>query len=316
MSSAFSASAIVTCYNLEWSIGRAIESVLFHVEHGPVRQVVVVDDGSSDRSREIISSYAERHSCILPVFKENGGAGSARNTAIRAADFDLLAFLDGDDLWTTEKFEIQSKWIAQLPEAGLYVGDYRIHLPDSEVVLRTETPDFQTSNSRHETLRQLFLSGGVLPSATIARKQVLEAAGCFDESLRNLEDEDMWLRVADKHSIQRTPGIVLEKFEHAGNLSSNVLACVQSVDDMTKAYLEIEPGLERYSAKREQRVRMMRGKALISVGERGRARQEFLRAWLAAPHALKPMIFMTAASLFENPDAALTNLKVLLGKAT
>lgn len=101
-----SISAIVTSYNSKGTIGPAIESVL--AQSFKPQEIIVVDDGSSDGSKEIINSYSGE---IQIAFRENGGPSKARNHGIELASESWLAFLDGDDIWHPKKTRITDRGI-------------------------------------------------------------------------------------------------------------------------------------------------------------------------------------------------------------
>src|SRR5437764_4532232 len=86
-------SIIISSYNYARFLGAAIDSAL--AQTYPHCEVIVVDDGSTDESRDILASYGTR---IVPVFKENGGQASSMNAGVRASKGDVLIFLDSDDL--------------------------------------------------------------------------------------------------------------------------------------------------------------------------------------------------------------------------
>jgi glycosyltransferase involved in cell wall biosynthesis len=92
-------SVVICCYNNEPYIGAAIRSVIANDD--PDTEIIVVDDGSTDRSREVIMGID--HPSIKPVFKENGGQASAFNAGVANSDGDVLCFLDGDDFFTPLK---------------------------------------------------------------------------------------------------------------------------------------------------------------------------------------------------------------------
>src|SRR5438094_1927496 len=96
-------SAIITTYNYAQFIDGAIECALQQTRRPD--EIVVVDDGSTDETAEIVARYSAEG--VRYVYKENGGAGSARNRGIRETDGDLLAFLDADDRWALEKTDLQ-----------------------------------------------------------------------------------------------------------------------------------------------------------------------------------------------------------------
>ncbi len=98
-----SISVLINNYNYANYLPQALDSVL--AQTVAATEIIVVDDGSTDDSRAVISSYAARHSTILPVLKPNGGQGSAYNAGVAKASGDILCFLDSDDTWFPRKIE-------------------------------------------------------------------------------------------------------------------------------------------------------------------------------------------------------------------
>lgn len=96
-------SVILNNYNYADFLGEAIESVLKQTYQN--YEIILVDDGSTDSSREIIAHYAQENSVIVPVYKENGGQTSAFNAAFQKANGEIIALLDSDDYWYPEKLE-------------------------------------------------------------------------------------------------------------------------------------------------------------------------------------------------------------------
>src|SRR5690348_7331204 len=92
-------SAIVTTYNYARFVPEAIESILQQTVRPD--EIVVVDDGSSDNTAEVVARYAAAG--VRYVYQANGGAGAARNRGLRETQGELVAFLDGDDRWLPEK---------------------------------------------------------------------------------------------------------------------------------------------------------------------------------------------------------------------
>jgi glycosyltransferase involved in cell wall biosynthesis len=110
-------SAIITTFNYEAFLPHAIESVLNQTL--PPDEVIIVDDGSTDRSAELVRRYGRR---ILYVWQANQGPGTARNLGIRISRGDLIAFLDSDDLWFPRKLELQNAALARDGELDLVFG--------------------------------------------------------------------------------------------------------------------------------------------------------------------------------------------------
>lgn len=103
------ASIIITSYNYEKFLPRAIDSALKQTY--PSKEIIVVDDGSTDNSRHIINSYGDR---IIPIFKENGGLNSATNAGFFASRGEIIFFLDADDIFFPHKVETMVNYFLQV----------------------------------------------------------------------------------------------------------------------------------------------------------------------------------------------------------
>src|SRR3954469_7166587 len=114
-------SVVIPVYNGEAFLDQAIESAL--AQTWPRTEVVVVDDGSTDRSAEIAGSYP-----VELVRQENRGVGAARNRGVDAANGELLSFLDQDDMLRPEKLERQLEALLAEPEAGMSSCQMRVFL--------------------------------------------------------------------------------------------------------------------------------------------------------------------------------------------
>jgi glycosyltransferase involved in cell wall biosynthesis len=170
-------SAVIPAYNAEQFISGAIQSVLAQTHK--IDEIIVVDDGSTDRTAEIAAGFPG----VRVIQRPNGGPGAARNTGIHAASGEWIGFLDSDDLWVPRKTEIQLGYVT--PEAG--------------VIHANRFDPIHFGNLWH---RQAHLS----PSGAIVRKQALLDVGGFEESraVMSVEDLNLWLRIAltDWHFVK------------------------------------------------------------------------------------------------------------------
>src|ERR1039458_6471559 len=115
-------SVVIATYNRASMLREAIDSVLAQTE--PVREVIVVDDGSTDNTRDVLSGYGSR---IVALYQPQSGASAARNRAIRAATGEWIAFLDDDDIWLDSKIERQMVIAKGNRNLGLvYCSDYAV----------------------------------------------------------------------------------------------------------------------------------------------------------------------------------------------
>jgi glycosyltransferase involved in cell wall biosynthesis len=149
-------SIIIGNYNYDRYVGQAIESCL-NQTYSKV-EVIVVDDGSQDRSRDVIASYGDR---IIPVFKENGGQPSNYNAGFAASRGEIICFLDSDDLFTPNKVETLVKVFQSSPEIGWYF--HSIQLIDEH---KTPLPISITENypTQECDFRKYIVSGHIPPS--------------------------------------------------------------------------------------------------------------------------------------------------------
>jgi len=158
------ASIIIMNYNYADFLSIAISSALSQTY--PNVEVVVVDDGSTDNSRDIINAYGEK---IVPVFKKNGGQASALNAGYKVCKGDIICFLDADDLFLPEKVAQVVKTFQKYPEAewvfNQYVSVETKEITDSTLYELFES--IQTENSEGEILKIDFrknLNNGKFPT--------------------------------------------------------------------------------------------------------------------------------------------------------
>jgi len=198
-----SVSVIVPAYNTASLISEALNSVF--VQSYRNFEVVVINDGSPDTEalEQALKPHLER---IVYVSQRNRGPAGARNSGIRQARGEFLAFLDSDDSWTPEYLASQIKLFEQNPSLDMVYSD-AFYYPDSQSPGKTY---MESCPSRGPvTVEALVLEQCHVPiSCTVARKQTILDAGLFDEALPRCDDYDMWLRVAchgAKISYQQKP---------------------------------------------------------------------------------------------------------------
>ncbi len=203
-------SVVIPAYNRAWILTEAVDSVL--AQDFRDFELIVVDDGSSDNTPEILASYG---SSVRVLKQPNRGVSAARNRGIAAARGQLVAFLDSDDFWLPAKLRQQVDFFQAHPETmicqtqelwirnGLRVNPKRRHLKFSGLI-------FERSLS-------LCL---VSPSAVMIRKCLFEAVGVFDEQLPACEDYDLWLRISWRYPIHLIDtALVVKRGGHADQLS-------------------------------------------------------------------------------------------------
>ena len=124
-------SAVVITYQLERYLERSIDSVLAQDYPAELLEVIVVDDGSTDSTPDIVASYGER---VRYIRKDNGGLNSSVNRGFAEASGELLALQDGDDEWTEGRLRRQVEVLQARPEVALVHGDMQVIDDEQRVV--------------------------------------------------------------------------------------------------------------------------------------------------------------------------------------
>ena len=182
-------SVVMPAFNVDWCVRRAVDSVL--AQSFREWELVVVNDGSTDGTRGVLSSYGQ---AIRVIEQENRGMSAARNAGIRAARGSLVAFLDADDCWLPEKLARQVELLRSRPEIGFCSTSARIENPGGELLNL-----WQFRHKSTDVLQTLFAENAAIAggcSAVVVRKELLDRVGLFDERLRGFEDPDLWIRLA------------------------------------------------------------------------------------------------------------------------
>jgi glycosyltransferase involved in cell wall biosynthesis len=195
-------SVIIPAYNAEIFLREAIGSVLGQA-YRPI-EVNVVDDGSTDGTAQIAAGYGDAVKCIR---QPNAGPAAARNRGIAAAQGDVLAFLDADDVWTEGALEAQMSCLASNPSA-------RIALGLTQLLRLTDTKGVPRFEPFGEPWHLLSLG------AAVVRRAVFQRAGHFDESTRSAEDIDWFLRAREAGvTLARHERVVQHYRLHGGNMT-------------------------------------------------------------------------------------------------
>ena len=161
------------------------------------RAIVVVDDGSTDRTATIVEDFKERWPAVRLVRTQKRGVSHARNIGIAHCEAPFVAFLDSDDLWDTTKLERQlTLFSTGGPTLGFVYCGYR-HI--DEAGRRLGKPSPMAPRKRNDLFRDLLIESNVLSgscSAVVVRRTLLDQVGGFDQGMVFGEDWDLWIRLA------------------------------------------------------------------------------------------------------------------------
>ena len=188
-------SVVIPTYNRAQFLERALLSVLQQsVLPG---EIIVVDDGSRDRTTEVVERIRSQHTLKIIYFRQqNRGPGAARNTGVSLARHDIIAFLDSDDHWLRKKVELQFEPLMNNPTTrishtrekwfrrGIHLNQKKIHQPQAGDIFKS--------------CLKLCCVG---MSTVMMYRSLFHEYGPFDEQLPCCEDYDFWLRAATKESF-------------------------------------------------------------------------------------------------------------------
>jgi glycosyltransferase involved in cell wall biosynthesis len=275
-------------------IGEALDSVLAQTALSRIIEIIVVDDGSSDASRDVIWRYAAQHPLVVPLFKPNGGVSSARNAGIARATAPYIAFLDGDDVWYPDKLAVQLVAAADHPSVAVFYGDFECEEEGHRNVTRARRLSQQTP----DPLKDIFLHGvTILPSAAMIRKDVLAQLGGFDESLAAMNDGELWTRIALRHAFLHVEGTLLRKRERPDNLTAQFALREMGRRRISEQVFALRPDLLRYRGKRTAYIETQCGLAALAKDEKSAARRRFLKAAVNAPFSPRGWIYVAMTLL-------------------
>ena len=190
-------SVIIPAYQAESTIARALDSVL--AQTALPAEVIVIDDGSHDRTREIVGGYVSRDTpCAFRLIEQqNLGAGAARNRGLLASGSGLVAFLDADDEWLPDKLS-RSLSEMEATAADLVSHDYL----RAEGGTSAHIECAYNFNRRPDPFVDYFLRGYIATSTVVARIQLLLDVGGFDPSLRAGQDYELWLATISASGVR------------------------------------------------------------------------------------------------------------------
>jgi len=280
-------SVIIPTYNRAHLLGRAIQSVLNQTYQD--FELIIVDDASSDNTEEVVKSF---HDDRIKYIRhdENKGAGAARNTGIKAARGEYIAFQDDDDKWLPNKLEKQVKVLEDSPpEIGVVYTDFQRFDKKSE-----NKPKMVKVMRISGDIHGALLEDNFIGTPTVlVKKQCFEKVGMFDEELPQLEDWELWIRISKYYHFRYIKEPLVDSYEVAGGISSNAPAHIVARELILKKHFEDISQNSKLLAEHIYGI----GTDLCHQGETKRGRSYILQAIKVYPFNIK---FLLAAfvSLF------------------
>ncbi|MCL2659506.1 MAG: glycosyltransferase family 2 protein [Acidobacteriaceae bacterium] len=258
-------SVIIPAYNAAPFIKETLDSVFAQTYKN--FEVIVVNDGSPDTPalEKILAAYCSR---IVYIQQENRGPSAARNTGLKAAASDLVAFLDADDIWLPNYLEVQTKFLHDHPEYDLVYCNAKFF--GDSIHDGTEYMNLCASEGEATAIAILMRRCHVFTSIT-ARRAAL-ASVLYDESLRTSEDFDCWIRfAASGHRIGYHRKVLVHYRKHGASLSASRARMSESgLHVLDKSLALWPPDAPEYKqvlatrAKRTAELEILRGKIALN----------------------------------------------------
>lgn len=216
-------SVMMPAYNAGLHISAAIDSVINQSYSN--WELIVVDDGSTDNTQDIIKKYAAADGRVKPIFAKHGGRGKARNLCLANCGGDFIAMLDSDDIAISTRFEKQADFLLNNPDIAA-VGGQCYSFTDIPVADAGKVIPWPTSP---DVVRSWFDSGkmGIANCAAMVRKDVFKKYGAYDERLLRAQDYGFFRRLVSKGvALAALPDFVL--FYRQENLIPSIKYFVDS----------------------------------------------------------------------------------------
>nr|WP_294170432.1 glycosyltransferase family 2 protein [uncultured Sphingomonas sp.] len=285
--------AIIPAHNAEGTIDATLASVRAQTHRE--LEIIVVDDGSTDGTRQRVRSHAAADSRIRLVAQANGGVAAARNRGIAEASAHYLAPVDADDVWHPDKIARQLALIENSSEVGLVCTAYSVLDEQGRVTMESGG----SSPRNHQFLdlcERNFIGNG---SSALLRRSAIEGCGGYDESLRRqgaqgCEDLKLYLCIAEHHRIEMIRSPLTGYRQLPDNMSSDAGQMLRSFDLVAAEFCRRRPELRaRFAAHRTYLICWLAHRALKA--QRWRQTLELSTQLFTRPSRALPQAFAAAA---------------------
>lgn len=288
-------SVVIPAYNVGSFIRSAIGSVLNQTYQD--FELLVVDDGSTDETAEVVKSFGSRVRCI---YQANGGLAAARNSGILGSSGEILTFLDADDVWMPDLLKMQVATLSTRPDVdGVYAW--------AQFVEQNGEPlsDNMRPVPAGDSLRRVFLGGNSVVFSMIAvRRVAFQKVGLFDPTLRQAEDWDMLLRMAAAGiRFACVPRLLVQRRVHPGSLSADTERMLHSerlVLHKALSTLPLPPDCSVLGPAASFRILLKAAMGFWRQGARQPAVERLLEGFVAWPEALhRPQTYLGVMSRLQ-----------------
>lgn len=213
-------SVIIPLYNKELSIKNTLLSVLNQSYQN--FEIVIINDGSTDGSVDVVKTVKDKR--VRLIHQKNQGVSAARNLGIKEANYEWIAFLDGDDLWEVNHLEEIIRMMNIFPNEKVYVTSFEYS--DKRKMYKHERNNsiFKIENYFKEALKEDL----IWTSIVVVHKECFKEVSGFNINLNRGEDLDLWARLAKKNSViksSKVTAVYRVDAENRTNLSKDLEKC-------------------------------------------------------------------------------------------
>ncbi len=289
-------SVVIPSYNRAHCIEKAIDSVLEQNVDGI--EIILVDDGSTDSTRELVQEkYGEK---VRYFYQENQGIPGARNTGIQNARGDYVAFLDSDDYWRQDKLRQQMALVAEHVEYGLVATCCAKIQQDGSLKERNR------QGKSGWVLKDLFRANFIRTSSVIIRRDCFDGVGLFDESLKEAEDYDLWMRVAAEYPVGFVNESLTVYLDNPNGVSiDSLVGRLYRLRALEKDYLKKKVPEKLYKRRLAQNYNRV-GRHYLKRGDRKKGLFYLMKAQRLVPFYLK-YTFYFIKGLFTRHKASINS---------
>ncbi|MBF0314260.1 MAG: glycosyltransferase family 2 protein [Oligoflexia bacterium] len=229
-------SIIIPCYNSQKSIIGTLESCLKQSFPEKFFEVIVVNDGSTDASEQLLLSWIAKNKCehFFYYYQRNAGPSRARNLGIQLARGKFVAFLDADDHFHPDKLQLIYNFYKRYPQIGIYAhnaidGAYILYAPFTSALLLSP-----------QEMLPLLLERNILATSTmVIRKELLHPTTAFNEKYRHCEDYELWFKLCKEHSLLILPHVLTYANSTSEGLSGNEIAMYKRAKALVFAHSDL-----------------------------------------------------------------------------
>lgn len=236
-------SIIIASYNHEKFVTQAIESVLNQTYKNI--EIIVIDDGSSDKTPSIVNKIKDNRLKLIKLYENR--KYHPRNIGIEQSHGEFIAFQNSDDVWLPNKLAKQIEYLNKHQQVGAIFNQIKLIDENNKISNSSwATKLFTTKNrTRIQWLRQFFTAGNCLCiSSSLIRKSILNEVGNFNESLFQLSDMDLWVRIAGISELYIFPEILSMM-----RITKNKNYSAPSISSLNRGNIELIQIFHRYSQK-------------------------------------------------------------------